>query len=119
MRATSPGTTTSSVARPPRPEPRRLKRRRSSTATTRCSPVLAGHYTHSFGSATLFELKGGGIYIRDNFTPYTDDFVTSGRSDSGTGFSSVNAMTGSRQVHNRTTLDASLTRAGASFIRGT
>src|SRR5262249_59480494 len=83
------------------------------------NPVLAGHYTHSFGSATLFELKGGGIYIRDNFTPYTDDFVTRGRSDSCPEFSSVNATTGSRQVHNRTTLDASLTRAGASFIKGT
>ena len=83
------------------------------------NPVLAGHYTHTFGSATLFELKGGGIYIRDNFTPYTDDFVTPGRSDSGTGFSSVNSTTGSRQVHNRTTVDASLTRAGASFIKGT
>ena len=82
------------------------------------NPVLAGHYTHTFGSATLFEMKGGGIYIRDNFTPYTDDFVTPGRSDSGTGFSTVNATTGSRQVHNRTTLDASLTRAGASFIKG-
>jgi outer membrane receptor protein involved in Fe transport len=83
------------------------------------NPVLAGHYTHTFGSATLFELKGGGIYIRDNFTPFTDDFTTPGRSDSGTGFSTVNATTGSRQVHNRTTLDASLTHTGASFIKGT
>src|SRR5262249_20450803 len=83
------------------------------------NPVLAGHYTHTFGSATLFELKGGGIYIRDNFTPFTDDFATPGRSDSGTGFSLVNATTGSRQVHNRTTLDASLAHSGASFIKGT
>ena len=83
------------------------------------NPVLAGHWTHTYGTATLFELKGGGIYIRDNFTPFTDDFVTSGRSDTGTGFSSVNATTGSRQVHNRTTLDASLTHSGASFIKGT
>lgn len=83
------------------------------------NPVLAGHWTHTYGTATLFELKGGGIYIRDNFTPFTDDFVTPGRLDSGTGFSLVNAQTGSRQVHNRTTLDASLAHSGASFIKGT
>ena len=83
------------------------------------NPVLAGHWTHTFGNATLFELKGGGIYIRDNFTPFTDDFATPGRSDSGTGFSLVNATTGSRQVHNRTTLDASLMHSGASFLKGT
>jgi len=83
------------------------------------NPVLAGHYTHTFGSATLFELKGGGIYIRDNFTPFTDDFATPGRSDSGTGFSLVNATTGSRQVHNRTTIDASLAHSGAALITGT
>jgi len=83
------------------------------------NPVLAGHYTHTFGSATLFEVKGGGIYIRDNFTPFTDDFATPGRTDSGTGFSLVNATTGSRQVHNRTTLDASLAHSGAGFIKGT
>jgi outer membrane receptor protein involved in Fe transport len=83
------------------------------------NPVLAGHWTHTFGNATLFELKGGGIYIRDNFTPFTDDFTTPGRSDSGTGFSLVNATTASRQVHNRTTIDASLMRSGANFIKGT
>jgi outer membrane receptor protein involved in Fe transport len=83
------------------------------------NPVLAGHYTHTFGSATLFELKGGGIYIRDNFTPFTDDFATPGRSDSGTGFSLVNATTGSRQVHNRTTIDASVAHSGAALITGT
>ncbi|MBI3491715.1 MAG: TonB-dependent receptor [Acidobacteria bacterium] len=82
------------------------------------NPVLAGHWTHTFGSATLFELKGGGIYIRDNFTPYTDDFTTPGRSDSGTGFSSVNATTASRQVHNRTTIDASLAHSTSNFLTG-
>jgi outer membrane receptor protein involved in Fe transport len=82
------------------------------------NPVLAGHYTHTFGPATLFELKGGGIYIRDNFTPFTDDFTTAGRTDSGTGFSSVNATSASRQVHNRTTIDASLTRSTSDFMKG-
>src|SRR5439155_5827424 len=52
------------------------------------------------------------------FTPFTDDFSTPGRSDSGTGFSLVNAMNGSRQVHNRTTIDASLARSASDFIKG-
>jgi outer membrane receptor protein involved in Fe transport len=84
------------------------------------NPVLAGHYTHTFGNATLLEVKGGGIYIRDNFTPYTDNFTTPGHSaDSGTGFSSVNATTGSRQVHNRTTIDGSVAHSASGFIKGT
>ena len=59
----------------------------------------------------LLEVRGGGIYIRDNFTPYSDDFETPGRSDQGTGFTSVNGQTASKQFHNRTTLDASLARS--------
>ena len=55
------------------------------------NPVLTSQYTHTFGSATLFEARAGGIYIRDNFTPVSDDFITPGRTDQATGFSSVNA----------------------------
>lgn len=72
------------------------------------NPVLTSQYTQTLGNATLLEVRGGGIYIRDNFTPYSDDFETSGRSDSGTGFNSVNGTTASKQFHNRTTIDASL-----------
>ena len=52
------------------------------------NPVLTSQYTHTFGSATLFEARAGGIYIRDNFTPVSDDFSTPGRTDQATGFSS-------------------------------
>jgi outer membrane receptor protein involved in Fe transport len=72
------------------------------------NPVVYGQYTHSFGSSTLLEARGGGIYIRDNFTPYSDDFETPGRTDQATGISSVNGQTASKQFHNRITLDASL-----------
>jgi outer membrane receptor protein involved in Fe transport len=82
------------------------------------NPVVAAHYTRTFGSATLFELKGGGIYIRDNFTPFSDDFVTPQRTDSGTGLTSGNGATGSRQVHNRTTIDASVAHSASDFIKG-
>jgi outer membrane receptor protein involved in Fe transport len=82
------------------------------------NPVLTSQYTHTFGSATLLEVRAGGIYIRDNFTPYSDDFTTPGRMDQATGFSSVNGQTGSKQFHNRTTVDASLAHSASDFIKG-
>jgi carboxypeptidase family protein/TonB-dependent receptor-like protein len=82
------------------------------------NPVIAVHYTHTFGSATLFEAKGGGIYIRDNFTPFSDDFLTPQHTDSGTGLTTGNGQTGSRQVHNRTTIDASVAHSASDFIKG-
>jgi outer membrane receptor protein involved in Fe transport len=83
------------------------------------NPVVYGQYTQSFGNATLLEVRGGGIYIRDNFTPYSDDFATPGRSDQGTGFTTVNGQTASKQFHNRTTLDASLARSTSGVWVGT
>ena len=82
------------------------------------NPVLTSQYTHTFGSATLMEVRAGGIYIRDNFTPYSDDFVTPGRTDQATGFSTVNGQTGSKQFHNRTTVDASLAHSASDFLKG-
>ncbi len=82
------------------------------------NPVVYGQYTQTFGNATLLEIRGGGIYIRDNFTPYSDDFQTAGRIDQGTGFSSVNGNTASKQFHNRTTVDASLSHTTGS-VKGT
>jgi outer membrane receptor protein involved in Fe transport len=88
------------------------------------NPVLTSQYTHTFGGATLLEVRGGGIYIRDNFTPYSDDFETPGRTDQGTGFQSVNGTTASKQFHNRTTIDATLAHttdklgAGSHDLKG-
>jgi outer membrane receptor protein involved in Fe transport len=82
------------------------------------NPVLTSQYTHTFQSATLLEVRAGGIYIRDNFTPYSDDFTTPGRTDQATGVSSVNGQTGSKQFHNRTTIDASLTHSASDFLKG-
>ncbi|HWW88706.1 MAG TPA: TonB-dependent receptor, partial [Vicinamibacterales bacterium] len=86
------------------------------------NPIVAVHYTHTFGSATLFEAKGGGIYIRDNFTPFSDDFVTPQHApDLATGLTTGNGRTGSRQVHNRTTVDVSLAHSASdlgSFLKG-
>lgn len=82
------------------------------------NPVVYGQYTQTFGNATLLEVRGGGIYIRDNFTPYADDFETSGRVDQGTGIASINGQTASKQFHNRTTFDASLARSTSALGPG-
>jgi outer membrane receptor protein involved in Fe transport len=83
------------------------------------NPTIYSQYTHTLGNATLFEVRGGGIYIRDNFTPYSDDFVTPGHVDQATGISSVNGTTATKQFHNRTTIDASLTHSTSTLGKGT
>ena len=83
------------------------------------NPVIYSQYTQTFGNATLLEVRGGGIYIRDNFTPYADDFDTPGRVDQGTGIASINGQTASKQFHNRTTFDISLARTTSALGPGT
>jgi outer membrane receptor protein involved in Fe transport len=82
------------------------------------NPVLTSQYTQTLGSDTLLEIRAGGIYIRDNFTPYSDDFTTPGRTDQATGISSVNGQTGSKQFHNRTTVDAAVVHHASDFLEG-
>ena len=83
------------------------------------NPVIYSQYTQPIGNTTLIEVRGGGIYIRDNFTPYSDDFDTPGRSDQSTGISSVNGQTASKQFHNRTSLDASIAHTTSALGPGT
>ena len=60
--------------------------------------MLTASWRRTVSGATVLEVKGGGIYIRDRFDPMSDDFATSGHSDSGTGIASVNATTGALEV---------------------
>jgi outer membrane receptor protein involved in Fe transport len=83
------------------------------------NPIYVGHWTRTIGGKTLFELKGGGIYIRDHFDPHSGDFNTPGRVDTGTGVASVNTTElHTRQNQNQTTVSAALTRNADDFIRG-
>jgi outer membrane receptor protein involved in Fe transport len=82
------------------------------------NPVVYSQYTQTLGNATLIEVRGGGIYIRDNFTPYSNDFETPGRTDQSTGISSVNGQNASKQFHNRTTIDASIAHSTSGFGPG-
>jgi len=83
------------------------------------NPVIYSQYTQPIGNATLVEVRGGGIYIRDNFTPYSDDFDTPGRTDQATGISSVNGQNASKQFHNRTSFDASIAHTTSALGPGT
>jgi outer membrane receptor protein involved in Fe transport len=82
------------------------------------NPVVTAHWTRTVGNATAFELKGGGIYIRDRFDPISDDFTTSGHTDAKTGIASVNAAQAQRSYQNRTTIAASLSHNASDFIHG-
>ena len=83
------------------------------------NPIIVARWTRTIGNRTLFEAKGGGIYIRDNFDPHSGDFVTPGRVDSGTGVASVNTTElHTKQNQNQTTASATMTRTADDFIRG-
>ncbi len=82
------------------------------------NPIFVGRWARTFGSRTLLEARGGGIYIRDHFDPHSGDFTTSGHTDNGTGAASVNATTATRQNQNQTTLSATLSHNADDFIMG-
>jgi hypothetical protein len=84
------------------------------------NPIVVGRYTHTFGARTLFEARGGGIYIRDNFDPHSGDFATPGRVDNDTGLASANtSSTITKQTQNQTSLSANVSRGLDGFITGT
>jgi outer membrane receptor protein involved in Fe transport len=82
------------------------------------TPKTVARWTRTMSGSTVLELKGGGNYIRDNITPFSDDFTTSGRTDIGTGFSSVNATSANHYIQNRTTVDTSLGHHASNVIKG-
>jgi hypothetical protein len=80
------------------------------------NPIYVGRWTHTFGPRTLFETKGGGIYIRDHFDPHSRDFTTPGHIDEATGVTSVNTVeTITRNNQDQTTLAATLSHKADDF----
>jgi outer membrane receptor protein involved in Fe transport len=82
------------------------------------NPIYVGRWARTMGPRTLLEVRGGGIYIRDHFDPHTGDFTTPGHTDNGTGASSVNATTATRQNQNQTTLSGTVTHHADDFLNG-
>jgi hypothetical protein len=82
------------------------------------NPVIVGRWLRQFGSGSLFELRAGGIYIRDRLDPYSGDLVTPGRFDFADGTSHDNAGYTWWERENKTTVDASLARPVNGWIGG-
>jgi outer membrane receptor protein involved in Fe transport len=83
------------------------------------NPIYVARWTHTIGTKSLLEVKGGGIYIRDRFDPHSGDFTTPGHVDSGTGVASVNTTElHTRQNQNQTSVAATLSRSADNFIKG-
>jgi outer membrane receptor protein involved in Fe transport len=83
------------------------------------NPIFVARWNRSMGARTFLEVKGGGIYIRDNFTPHSGDFTTPGHVDSDTGLASINTTeTITKQTQNQTSVSATLSRVQDGLITG-
>jgi outer membrane receptor protein involved in Fe transport len=82
------------------------------------NPMFMGHWSRTLGSRTVFEARAGGVYVRDNYNPTSGDFSTPGHYDVATGVSSVNSLSATRTVNNRTNIDATLSHVADDFIKG-
>jgi hypothetical protein len=69
------------------------------------NPIIVARWNRILSSRSFFEVRGGGIYIRDHFDPHSGDFITPGHTDSGTGIASINtASTITKQTQNQTSI---------------
>jgi outer membrane receptor protein involved in Fe transport len=79
------------------------------------NPTISARWTHTFSSATLLEVKGGGIYIRDSEDPLSGDYDTSGRYDFTTGAYAVNSFYTWKSDQNKTQVAAAVTHYADNF----
>jgi outer membrane receptor protein involved in Fe transport len=83
-------------------------------------PVVTARWTHIFGSATLFELKTGGVFVRKDYIPTSGDLDTPGHVDLATGNTSVNrAFPNNRDNQNKMNINATLSHTATEFLKGT
>jgi len=73
------------------------------------NPTISARWTHAFSGATLLEVKGGGIYIRDREDPFSGDTGSSGRYNFNTGIQEVNSTYTWKSDQNKTQIAAALT----------
>jgi outer membrane receptor protein involved in Fe transport len=84
------------------------------------NPIIVARWNRVMGARTFFEVKGGGIYIRDHFDPHSGDFTTPGHTDSGTGVASVNSSAViTKQTQNQTSVSGTLSHVADGIITGT
>ena len=83
-------------------------------------PVIIARWTHAFGSATMLEVAGGGVYVRKTNTAVSGDLDTPGHLDLGTGITSVNwAFPNMSDYQNKTNVNAKVSHTASDFLKGT
>jgi hypothetical protein len=82
-------------------------------------PPVTARWAHTFGSATMLEVKGGGVYVRKGNVPFSGDFTTPGHFDLATGNNTVNRGYQNRTYQNKTNLNATLAHTATDFLKGT
>ena len=83
-------------------------------------PVVIARWTHAFGSATMLEVAGGGVYVRKTNTAVSGDLNTPGHVDLGTGITSVNwAFPNMSDYQNKTNVNAKVSHTASDFLKGT
>jgi carboxypeptidase family protein/TonB-dependent receptor-like protein len=83
-------------------------------------PVVIARWTHTFGSATMLEVAGGGVYVRKTNTAVSGDLDTPGHVDLGTGITSVNWPFANMSDHqNKTNINAKMSHTATDFLKGT
>jgi TonB dependent receptor/Carboxypeptidase regulatory-like domain/TonB-dependent Receptor Plug Domain len=79
------------------------------------NPTISARWTHTFSSATLLEVKGGGIYIRDRLDPLSENTSLSGRYNFDTGANEVNSPYTWKSDQNKTQIAAAVTHYADNF----
>lgn len=83
-------------------------------------PVVIARWTHVFGSATMLEVQGGGVYVRKSNTAVSGDLNTPGHVDLETGITSVNWANPNMVDHqNKTNVNAKVSHTAVDFLAGT
>jgi hypothetical protein len=83
-------------------------------------PVVIARWTHTFGSATMLDVAGGGVYVRKTNTAVSGDLDTPAHFDLATGITAVNwASPNMSDYQNKTNVNAKLAHTATDFLKGT
>jgi hypothetical protein len=83
-------------------------------------PIITTRWTHMFGSATMLEVKGGGVYVRKDYVPRSNNYTTPTHLDQLTGIYSGNKADPVYRDHqNKTSIYATMSHTANDFIAGT
>ena len=83
-------------------------------------PVVIARWTRTFGSSTMLEVAGGGVYVRKTNTAVSGDLDRPGHVDLSTGITSVNwASANMSDRQNKTNLNVKLAHTATDFLKST